>query len=546
MQPTRKNGAGIMKVENIAFACVTRFVESGEGEREALRWVENDMSTSSYTFEYFERASNQMASVLKQIGIAPGDTVSIFLPRSLPLINSFFAILKLQAISCVLFSTLGEEGLLDRLANSNTRVIITRKSLLRKILSIKDKLPSLIKILVIDLDAHQDDTVQSLDQLLAGTGTDFDYPHTLDSETPAFLQYTSGSTGKPKGALHVHGALGDMRQSFRDIMQLEADELYWCTADPAWITGIVYGVIAPFSTGTLQLQYSGSYHADNWLKILQDQKVNVWYTAPTALRMLMQEDEGKFRVSDFSALKRMYSVGEPLNPEIYHWGRQVFRVEIYDTWWQSETGSMMIGNHPPMTVKPGSMGKPRASVEALICRENMEVLPAGEQGLLCLRKGWGSMFRGYFRNETAYAEKFNGDIYITGDLAWRDNEGYFWYVSRADDVINTAGHLVGPFEVESALLEIEEIVDVAVIGADDPLLHKKIIAFVKLRNDQPWSRELELKCRIYVSNKVSTTAIPAEFHVINRIPKNQSGKILRRVLKAIYEGKDPGDVSTME
>jgi acetyl-CoA synthetase len=329
-------------------------------------------------------------------------------------------------------------------------------------------------------------------------------------------------------------------------MQLEAGERYWCTADPAWITGIVYGVIAPFATGARQLQYSGSYNADKWLKILQDGKVNVWYTAPTALRMLMQEEESKFLASNFSLLKRMYSVGEPLNPEIYHWGRQVFNVEIYDTWWQSETGSMMIGNRPPMTVKPGSMGKPRAGAEALICNEKMEVLPAGEQGLLCLRKGWGSMFRGYFRNELAYAEKFNGDIYITGDLAWRDEEGYFWYVSRADDVINTAGHLVGPFEVESALLEIDEIVDVAVIGADDPLLHKKIIAFVKLREDQAWSREVELKCRIYVSNKVSTTAIPAEFHVIDHIPKNQSGKILRRVLKAIYEGKDPGDLSTME
>jgi len=294
------------------------------------------------------------------------------------------------------------------------------------------------------------------------------------------------------------------------------------------------------------VQYSGTYNADNWLKTLETLKVNIWYTAPTALRMLMQEDENKFTQHDFSSLKRMYSVGEPLNPEIYHWGRKVFKVEIYDTWWQSETGSMMIGNHPPMTVKPGSMGKPRAGVEAFICNDDMQLQPDGKQGLLCLRKGWGSMFRTYFHNEAAYSDKFKNSIYITGDLAYRDEEGYFWYVSRADDVINTAGHLVGPFEVESALLEIEEIVDVAVIGADDPLLHKRIIAFVKLRNDQTWSKELELKCRIYVSNKVSTTAIPAEFHVIDSVPKNQSGKILRRVLKAIYEGKDPGDTSTME
>jgi acetyl-CoA synthetase len=535
-----------MFVENIAYACVTRFVENGQERREALRWIENDLSTESFTFAYFERESNRLAAVLKQLNVKPGDTISIFLPRSLQLINSFFGILKNQAVSCILFSTLGEEGLLDRLSNSQTRIILTRRSLLRKIIAIKDRLPALKKILVTDLDDHQDDTILSLKRLIAVTGGLFDYPHMVDKETPAFLQYTSGSTGKPKGALHVHGALGDMRQSFRDIMQLEERDIYWCTADPAWITGIVYGLIAPFSSGALQAQYSGSYNAASWLKILQNQKVNVWYTAPTALRMLMQEDENAFLTLDFSSLKRIYSVGEPLNPEIYHWGRKTFKVEIYDTWWQSETGSMMIGNHPPMPVKPGSMGKPRSGAEAFICNENMDILPAGEQGLLCLRMGWGSMFRGYFHNDAAYAEKFQGEIYITGDLAWRDEDGYFWYVSRADDVINTAGHLVGPFEVESALLEIEEIVDVAVIGADDPLLHKKIIAFVKLRNGQAWSRELELKCRIYVSNKVSTTAIPAEFRVINRIPKNQSGKILRRVLKAVYEGKDPGDISTME
>ncbi len=535
-----------MKVENIAYACVTRFLEKGLGDRNALLWVENDLTSKSFPFEYFERESNRAAAVLQQLGIKAGDTVSIFLPRSVNLINAFFGILKLQAVTSILFGTLGEDGLLDRLSNSEAQIIITRKSLLRKILSIKERLPALDKILVIDIEEHRDDSVLSFSKLLAETDTRFEYPHTVDSETPALLQYTSGSTGKPKGALHVHGALEDMRQSFRDIMQLEENDLYWCTADPAWITGIVYGIIAPFSTGTFQLQYNGTYNADNWLKILQSHKVKVWYTAPTALRMLMQEEENLFASHDFSSLKRMYSVGEPLNPEIYHWGKKVFGVEIYDTWWQSETGSMMIGNHPPMQVKPGSMGKPRTGADALICNENMDILPAGEQGLLCLRRGWGSMFRTYFRNDEAYAEKFRGDIYITGDLAWRDEEGYFWYVSRADDVINTAGHLVGPFEVESVLLEIEEIVDVAVIGADDPILHKRIIAYVKLRNDQPWTRELELKCRIYVSNKVSTTAIPAEFHVIDRIPKNQSGKILRRVLKAVYEGKDPGDLSTME
>jgi len=284
-----------MKVENIAYACVTRFVEAGFGDRDAVIWVENDLASNRYTYNYFERESNRVSAVLRRLGIHAGDRVSIFLPRSPDLINAFFGILKLQAVSCILFSTLGEEGLLDRLSNSETRIIITRKSLLRKILSIREKLPALQKVLVIDSEEHRDDFVLSFSKLLAETDVQFDFPHMVDRETPAFLQYTSGSTGKPKGALHVHGALGDMRQSFQDIMQLEESDLYWCTADPAWITGIVYGVIAPFSAGSLQLQYNGTYNADNWLKILQNHKVNVWYTAPTALRMLMQEEEAKLQ-----------------------------------------------------------------------------------------------------------------------------------------------------------------------------------------------------------------------------------------------------------
>ncbi len=260
----------------------------------------------------------------------------------------------------------------------------------------------------------------------------------------------------------------------------------------------------------------------------------------------MQEEESKFDDVRINSLKRIYSVGEPLNPEIYHWGKETFGTEVYDNWFQSETGSIMISNRPGLEVRPGSMGKPRSGIEAFIIDDDMALRPVGLQGHLALRKGWRSMFRTYFHKEESYAKKFRGKYYITGDLAYQDEDGYFWYVSRSDDVINTAGHLVGPFEVESALLEIEEIGDAAVIGVDDPLLHKKIIAFIVLPEDVTWDRALELKCRIYISNKVSTVAIPSEFVVIDKVPKNQSGKILRRVLRAVYEGEDPGDVSTME
>ncbi len=532
--------------DNIAYACLTKYCKNGLGEKRIMHWIHKDLSEDQYTYDDFEQQSNQIAHVLRDVNVDPGDIVSIFLPRSPLLISSYFGIEKTLAMSCILFSTLGEDALLDRLGNSETKVLITKNSLLRKILAIKEKLPELETILVVDIDEHKDELVYSLPKLLSTADTEFDYPHQLDSETPAFLQYTSGSTGKPKGALHVHSAILDVIKSFTEVLRADTEDLYWCTADPAWITGLSYGIIAPLSTMTTSIQYGGTYNADNWMKILKDKEVSIWYTAPTALRMLMQEDETKFKDIQSNNIKRIYSVGEPLNPEIYHWGKKVFGTEVYDNWFQSETGSIMIANRPGLEVKPGSMGKPRSGIQVFILDDDMQPRPVGLQGHLTLKKGWDSMFRTYFHKDSAYADKFRGDLYITGDLAYQDAEGYFWYVSRSDDVINTAGHLVGPFEVESALLEIEEIGDAAVIGVDDPLLHKKIVAFIVVPDKVEWDRALELKCRIYISNKVSTVAIPAEFIVTDKIPKNQSGKILRRVLRAIYEGTDPGDISTME
>lgn len=535
-----------MIVNNIAYACLTKQCENGHEDKAIINWIQNDLTETQYTYGDFEVESNQIANILNDLGVHAQDVVSIFLPRSPKLITCFFGIQKLQAMSCILFSTLGEDALLDRLGNSQAKVIITKNSLVRKILAIKDQLPELGKILVVDKEEHRNEFILSLPALLKNANSEFDYPHQVDAETPAFLQYTSGSTGKPKGALHVHGAILDIIQSFQEILEPESDDLYWCTADPAWITGLSYGIIAPLSTMTDSIQFGGTYNADHWLKILKDKQVSIWYTAPTALRMLMQEDDEKFIEIQTNSLKRIYSVGEPLNPEIYHWGKKVFGTEVYDNWFQSETGSIMIANHPGLAVKPGSMGKPRSGIEVFIVDDDMQNRPVGLQGHLTLKKGWRSMFRTYFHKEDAYADKFRGEYYITGDLAYQDEEGYFWYVSRSDDVINTAGHLVGPFEVESALLEIEEIADAAVIGADDPLLHKKIVAYIVLPEDVKWDRSLELKCRIYISNKVSTVAIPSEFIITDKIPKNQSGKILRRVLKAYYEGEDPGDISTME
>lgn len=535
-----------MESKNLAYICVREPCELGDGNKFAFKWISNDLLQENFSYSSLDKSSNKIANILKKCDTMKGDIISIFLPKSPELAISFFAILKNEATACILFSTFGENALYDRLSDSKSKIIITKKSLLKKVLKVQPDLPDLKTVLVIDLEEHQDKNILSLPQLLKNTSDAFPFSSTIDPEMPAFIQYTSGSTGKPKGALHVHSAYAAMQNSFHEVFNLQEDDIYWCTADPAWITGLVYGLIVPLGTRVNQIHFGGNFNSVKWLGILQDEKVSVWYTAPTALRMLMQEDHDLFKQFDYSQLDRMYSVGEPLNPEIYFWGKEVLSCEIYDNWFQSETGSIMITNKPGQPVKPGSMGKPLSYIDAFILDEDMLPITGKEQGHLCLKKGWASMFRTYINKEELYQAKFEDSAYITGDLAYKDEDGYFWYVSRSDDVINTAGHLVGPFEVESALLEIEEIADVAVIGVPDPTLYEKIITFICLKKGYEWSPELELKCRVNISNKVSTMATPQEYHIVEKIPKNKSGKILRRVLKARYEGKDPGDLSTME
>lgn len=535
-----------MKTKNIAFACLTEKTNHMSRHKNLVTWINPDLSETIYSYDFFESASNIAANVLKNLGVTSEDVISIFLPRSPELVNFFFGILKVEAISCTLFSTLGVEGLEDRLIASKSRVIIIKKNSISKIQSIINKLEMLEYVLVVDIENHLNEKILSYPLLATVCTPVFTFPTFVDSKKKAFLQFTSGSTGKPKAAVHLHSSLNEMNRSFHEILQVSKEEVFWCTADPAWITGLVYGLIVPFLNQTKQIHFTGVFSSDKWMSILQNFKVNVWYTAPTALRLLMQEDEQEIRKYSFTLLRSIFSVGEPLNPEIFFWGKRVFSLEIYDTWFQTETGAILIANRPGMKILPGSMGKPRKNIEAVICNEKMEILPPNIQGNLCIKKGGDSMFAGYFHNDIAYQEKFESGLYKTGDLAYEDSCGYFWFVSRVDDVINTSGHLVGPFEVESALLEIIEFKDVAVIGVPDVLYYQKIVAYIVLADGVLWSNQLELKARIHVSNRVSTIAIPSEFRVIKSIPKNQSGKILRRVLRTLYEGQNPGDISTME
>ena len=532
-------------MNNIGYTCTGLQCERGNSEKTALRLIAPDLSKIDYSFKQLDVESNKFANALKELGVQKGDKVFIFLPKQAEVFFAFLGILKLQAVAGVLFSNFGKEAVFDRLLDASAKVLITKQSMHDRISEVLPNLPALEKIILTDLPGHQGAHLLSYAQLVAATSTEFPVTD-INPETPSVLHYTSGSTGRPKGVLHVHGGIEHHLKTMDEVFQVKEDDIYWCTADQAWVTGVTYGIIGPWARGITQIHYTGKFDAVDWFEILQREKVTIWYTAPTALRMLIQDEAriiGKYNLPN---LKRVYSVGEPLNPEILFWVRRVMNKEIYDTWFQTETGGVMIANRPGLEIKPGSMGKPLAGIKAIAAGESGEELGAEKIGSLRLKKGWSSMFRIYLNMEEQYREKFHGEFYDTGDLAKVDEDGYFWFLGRNDDVINTSGHLVGPFEVESVLLEIEEIIDVAVIGAPDDMLFEKIVAFVKLKEGQIWSKGLEVKCRIRVSKQVSPIAVPSEFVVTDRIPKNRSGKIMRRVIKAQYLGKDLGDISTME
>jgi acetyl-CoA synthetase len=530
---------------NIGHICTTRQCEAGLGDKVAMRWLSPRLEQRDYTFSELDRDSARFANVLSSLGIVPGDVFFTFLPKMPEQFCAFLGALKLQAIVGTLFSNFGEEAILDRVGDASAKIIITKKSFLKKISRIRNQLPALRFIIVVDAEEHLTDDILSY-SLLMGQASDSFIVATTLPETPSVLHYTSGSTGKPKGVLHAHRSI--LMQSFtaKSVLGLTPDDIFWCTADQGWVTGTSYGIIGPWSMGVTQVHFGGGYNAEEWFRILQDQGITVWYSAPTALRMLMREDAALYAGFDLTALRHISSVGEPLNPEVIHWARRIIGKEIYDTWFQTETGAIMIANRPGVEIRPGSMGIPTAGIKPAIIADDGTIILDETPGNLCLEAGWASMFTTYLNNPTVYASRIKDGYYYTGDTAYRDADGYYWFRGRSDDVINTSGHLISPFEIESTLIEVEEVAEAGVIGAPDELLYEKIIAFVSLHRQKTFTRELELKIRLHVSNKLSSVATPHEIICVDSVPKNKSGKIMRRVLKARYLGTDAGDISTLE
>jgi acetyl-CoA synthetase len=511
----------------------------------ALRLIQPDLSVCDYTFGQVDSSANRFANVLREIGEDSGKVVAILLPKCLDVFANFLGTLKAGSTVLSLFANFGDVALVDRLADCGATCVVARRSSLTRLRRIRSSLPALRVILLVDSETDEGSDILSL-PLRLGRASSSWLTSAVTDDTPSLIHYTSGSTGKPKGVLHVHGAASYIVQTMHEILQVRQDDIYWCTADHGWVTGTSYGILGPWLLGVTQVQFAGAFSPDLWFQILQDQKVTVWYTAPTALRMLARADDIDYRRYDISRLRSIFSVGEPLNPEISRWGQKTLDRAIHDTWFQTETGGIMIANRPGMAIKPGSMGKPVSSIQAEIVDDCGQPCAVRTTGHLCLHYPWSSMFRDYLNCRQAYQARFASNRYDSGDLAFRDEDGYFWFAARNDDVINTSGHLVSPFEIESTLLELAEVVESGAVGAPDPILFEKIVVFVTLRKGALPSEELQLNIRLHVANRLSAVATPQDIVFVDAIPKNKSGKILRRVLRARYLGQDPGDLSTIE
>jgi acetyl-CoA synthetase len=536
-------------VINIGWYCTDRICRLGKADKTALIWEGQSGKEKRYTFNDIRLATNTIGAFLKGLGISPGDRVCLFLDKVPELYLGFLGILKIGAIVQPLFSAFGDESLLVRLENAETSAMITQKKHVPKVRKILDKLPSLKHIIVIDADdpkaLKERETAFTLDK--AAPVEHIDIFPTL-AETPSVIHYTSGTTGMPKGVQHVHYSLISQYLTARWVLDLRDDDIYWCTADPGWVTGTSYGIIGAWATGTTQCVLDLGFMAEAWYKFIEKHKVTVWYSAPTAIRSLMKAGEEIVKKYDHSTLRHLVSVGEPLNPEAVIWSEKVFGLPFHDSYWQTETGSIMISNYPGMKIKPGSMGRPFPGITAaLLDPDKYEPLnEAGKIGLIALQPGWPSMMRTYWKNEATYRNKFKNGWYLTGDRARIDKEGYFWFVGRDDDVINTGGHLVSPFEVESALLEYEAVAESAVVSKPHDINMEVVKAFVALKPGYAATPDTELAIMNFIRKKLSPLAMPQEIEFVDSLPKTRSGKIMRRLLHAKEWGEEIGDTSTLE
>lgn len=539
-------GGGI----NIAHEAVDRHVLRGRGARTAIRWLGKSGERRELTYAELRAASNRFANALLALGVGAGERVFVLLGRTPELHVAVLGALKVRCVVTPLFSAFGPEPIATRMEMGEARVLVTTPELYRrKVQGSRNRLSGLRHVILVGDDAIDPGALRWVD-VVDPASPDFTISPT-DPESMSLLHFTSGTTGRPKGAMHVHAAVLAHVVTGRYALDLHDDDVFWCTADPGWVTGTSYGVIAPLCCGVTSVVVEEEFDAQGWYSVLERESVSVWYTAPTAIRMMMKLGADAARAYRMPALRFMASVGEPLNPEGVVWGNEVFGRPFHDNWWQTETGGIMIANFVALDIKPGSMGRPLPGITAAIVRrvEGGGVEPVEEpmvDGELALKAPWPSMMRGYLHEEERYRKCFAGDWYLTGDLARRDAEGYFWFVGRADDVIKSAGHLIGPFEVESVLMEHPAVVEAGVIGKPDPMIGEVVKAFVALRPGYQPDEALRRELLGHARRRLGAVVAPKEIDFRANLPKTRSGKIMRRLLKAREMGLPEGDISTLE
>ncbi|MEV0374066.1 acetate--CoA ligase [Streptomyces sp. NPDC050636] len=558
---------------NMAYEAVDRHLAASQGEKPALRCIARDGAVSTVTYSGLARRTARFAHVLRALGVGRGDRVFTLLGRCPELFTAVLGTLKNTSVLCALGSALDPGPVAQRLRLGDAQVLVTTAELYRhKVADRREALPGLAHVLIVGPGTEELPGTLSFDVLMADAPDRFIIPPTAP-EDAALLHFTSGTTGPPKGVVHVHAAVIAYDASAATALDLHPEDVYWCIADPGWATGMSYGVIAPLARGVTVVVDDRDHDRDRedghdcdawrWYRILAGQRVSVWYTAPTALRMLMRATPRQGAHTwpdsyDLSALRFIASVGEPLNPEVVVWGRDVLGLPVHDNWWQTETGCIMIANFAACEIRPGSMGRPLPGVQAAVLEcgaDGRARLTDGRvtllenpdtEGELALRPGWPSMFRGYLHDKERYAAAFADGWYLTGDLVKRDKDGWYWFVGRADDVITSAGHLISPFEVESTLMEHRSVVEAGVIGRPDPVAGHLVKAFVSLKPGVEPTPALERELLAFARRRLGPAVAPREIAFDQNLPKTHSGTVMRRLLRARDVGLPAGDLSTLE
>jgi acetyl-CoA synthetase len=544
------NGLPDGKGLNIAHEAIDRHAQSYLKDTVALRFIRKDRSFHDFTYGELQKQTSKFANVLQNLGVKKGERVFSYAGRIPELYTTALGTLKYTAVFCPLFSVFGPEPVFQRLSRGDATVLVTTSLLFeKKIKPLLERLPSLRFIILTDATEHVSEQIMSFPKLMEQASAEFSIPET-NPEDAALLHFTSGTTGMPKGVLHVHQAVLTHYATGKFVLDFHEGDCYWCTADPGWVTGTSYGIITPLLHGVTSIIDEEEFEATRWYSILEEHKISIWYTAPTAIRRLMRLDIKPCEEYHLEALRLILSVGEPLHAEAVIWGQKNFGIPILDNWWQTETGGIMVANYPSMTVKPGSMGKPLPGVEIAIAEIDEKQLKLitepNIQGHLVLKKGFPSLFRGYLHEEERYKKCFIGEWYLSGDLAKKDSDGYFWFIGRADDIIKTSGHMVGPFEVESTLMRHPAVAEAAVIGKPDPIIGELVKAFVVLKSGVESNEDIRMDIMGFARKLMGPAVAPKEIEFVESIPKTRSGKILRRLLKARELGLPEGDISTLE